>query len=380
MDTGPALLTPSAARSSALACHGSLDDVTRSPVLLVHGTAVAPEENWGPTYLPVLLDRGHAVCTVRLPHYATRDVQANTEYVVTAIRAMAAASGRRISIIGHSQGALLSHTALRMWSDLSRHVDDVIGLAGVYDRGSQDIAARCQSRCPRVLHQLAPGSAFLQDIARRALPTGPAYSNIGTLGDSTVTPQPAANRQPGAHAILIQDVCPGRSMPVPEHAMIAGDAVALALTLDALDHPGTADAGRVDPGVCAEQQYPEFDEVRYLAASGAIRTRLGASTTTEPQLFCRHLSTCRYPRLRGPLISAPSFTIRRHFVVVRTRALGPGRVKIRLGDRRVVRRVQAGPASIRIRRPARRARLVVKTRPRHYTAWGVEGTRRIPRR
>jgi triacylglycerol lipase len=166
----------------------------RTSVLLVHGTAVAPEENWGPTYLPVLLDRGHAACTVRLPDYATRDVQANTEYVVTAIRAMAAASSRRISIIGHSQGALLSHTALRMWSDLSPHVDDVIGLAGVYDRGSQDIAARCQSRCPRVLHQLAPGSAFLQDIARRALPTGPAYTNIGTIGDSTVTPQPAAHR------------------------------------------------------------------------------------------------------------------------------------------------------------------------------------------
>jgi len=377
---GPALLTSSAARSSALTCHGILDDAARPPVLLVPGTAVTPEENWAPTYLPVLLDRGHAVCTVRLPDFATKDVQANAEYVVTAIRTMAARSSRRISIIGHSQGTLLSPVALRMWSDLSPHVDDVIGLAGVYDHGSQEIAARCATRCTPVLHQLAAGSAFLADIRRRALPSGPTYTNIGTLGDTTVTPQPAANQQPGAHSILVQDVCPGRTVPISEHAFIVGDAVALALTLDALDHPGTADLGRLDPNVCADGQYPEFNVVQYLAASTLTGIRAGVSTTSEPHLYCRHRSTCRYPRLRGFLVTAPAFTIGRHSVVVRTRALGPGRVKIRLGDRRVVSRVQAGPVSIRVRRPVGRAQLVVKTRPRHYSAWGVERTKRIPGR
>jgi hypothetical protein len=43
----------------------------------------------------------------------------------------------------------------------------------------------------------------------------------------------------------------------------------------------------------------------------------------------------------------------------------------------VVSRVQAGPVSIRIRRPVGRAQLVVKTIPRHYSAWGVERTKRI---
>jgi hypothetical protein len=45
----------------------------------------------------------------------------------------------------------------------------------------------------------------------------------------------------GATNIAVQDLCPGR--PV-DHIALAYDAVAFALTIDALDHPGPADAGR----------------------------------------------------------------------------------------------------------------------------------------
>ena len=144
----------------------------RAPVLLVPGTTLTPMENWAPTYLPVLLDRGHAVCLVRLPRYGTRDVQANVEYVATAISAMAQRSTRPISTIGLSQGALLPMAALRTWPGLAAHVDDVIGLAGVYERGSTELVRRCRTRCLPVLHQLATGSAYLTHIARKPSPRG----------------------------------------------------------------------------------------------------------------------------------------------------------------------------------------------------------------
>jgi triacylglycerol lipase len=212
---GPAMLSPRADRLDALSCSGDLDDARHAPVLLVPGTTLTPEQNWGPTYRPVLLDRGHAVCMVRLPAYATRDVQANIEYVATAIRTMAARASRKISIIGGSQGALLPQVALRTWPDLPAHVDDVIGVAGVYDRGSEELVRRCRSTCLPVLHQMATGSAFLSAIGRRPLPGGPSYTNIGTRGDQTVTPQPARTGSPAPRRSWSRTSAHGATCPNP---------------------------------------------------------------------------------------------------------------------------------------------------------------------
>lgn len=373
--SGPKMLTPRSARLNALTCYGVLDDAERKPVLLVPGTAMSPRDNWGPSYLPVLLERGHGVCTVDLPDYATRNVEEGAEYVATAIRTMARRSTRPVSLVGHSQGAFLPHVALRTWPDLSYRVDDVIGLAGVYDRGSEALAERCEFRCTPVLHQLTTGSRFLASISRRRLPAGPSYTNIGTLGDLTVTPQPAANRQLGATSIMVQDVCPGRTLPISEHAMIAGDSSALALTLDALEHPGPASIGRLDADVCERPQYPEFDAIRFLAAASLNGTRAGTSSTKEPAPYCRRKPTCRYPRLRGFVTAATRFDVRRRTVTVRAMVQVPGRIKLVLGGRTVKRRAAPGPVTLKIRRPARGARLFVKTRPRHYTAWAAEDSR-----
>jgi triacylglycerol lipase len=376
---GPAMLTARFARFDALACSGALDAAPRGPVLLVPGTAISAADNWGPTYLPVLLERGHAVCTVDLPDYATRNVEEGAEYVATAIRRMAGASTRPISLIGHSQGAYLPRVALRTWPDLTAHVDDLIGLAGVYDRGSQALRGRCRLRCMPVLHQLASGSRFLARMSGLRLPPGPSYTNIGTLGDLTITPQPAANQQPGATSIMVQDVCPGRTMPIAEHAMIAGDAAALALALDALDHPGPALPDRIDPAVCERQQFPEFDSLRFLAATTLTSTRAGTSASEEPAPYCRRMPTCRQPRLRGFVTTATRYAVRRDGITVRTRVRLPGRIRVTLGGRSVSRTVTPGRVTLRIRRPDRAARLLVKALPRHFTSWAVEGSRRVGR-
>ena len=376
---GPALLTSPTARLAALTCEGDLDEAALDPVLLVPGTQVYARENWEPSYLPVLLERGHAVCLVDLPQFGTRDIQASSGYVATAIRAMAAMSDRDISIIGHSQGAFLPHVALRIWPDLSPHVEDVVGVAGVYDRGSNALRGRCRTSCTPVLHQLATGSAFLANIGKRRLPAGPAYTNIGSLGDRTVTPQPAANQQPRASSILIQDLCPGRVIPLSEHAMIIGDAAALALVLDALDHPGPASVARVDTGVCEIGEYPGFDSAAYIAVAALAELRAGTPSANEPRRYCRHQPTCRKPRLRGYLTTRPRYRVGGHRVTLRTTAELHGRIKIVLGGRTITRTVDPGPVTLRIRRPANRARLTIKTRPAYYRTWTIEHTRWIGR-
>jgi len=375
---GPAMVTPRKARLNALTCYGRIDDARRAPILLVGGTAVTGSENWTPTYLSVLRDRGHAVCLVDLPNFGTHDVQANSEYVATAVRTIASRSDRRLSIISHSQGAFLANIALRTWPDLSAHLDDVIGLAGVYDRGSAELARRCQIRCTPVLHQLASGSRFLASIRKRPLPKGVSYTNIGTLGDTTVTPQPAANQQAGANSIMVQDVCPGRILPISEHAMIVGDSVALALALDALDHRGTSARARLSPTVCDRGHYPEFRFLQYLATSSLTDARAGPRTTHEPALFCRHQPTCRYPRARGPLITAPRYSIESRTVTIRTRALGVGTVVVRLGGRRVRQHVEPGRLTLHIRRVPNRAQLRLLTQPKYFSVAAPEAVRWIP--
>ncbi len=167
---GPAMLSSAADRAHALSCKGDLAGSSRTPVLLVPGTGTTPMEIWGRTYRPVLLRRGYPVCLVRVPAVGTDDVQVNIEYVATAVRRMSERAGRKISMIGVSQGGLLSVAALRTWPSLGRLVDDVIGLVGVYDRGSQALVERCQRACLPVLRQMSPGSAYLTALHRRPLP------------------------------------------------------------------------------------------------------------------------------------------------------------------------------------------------------------------
>lgn len=132
-EPGPALQTPTATLQQAVSCTADLAGAATTPVLLVHGTYIDSAESWGWGYQRVLAAQGYPVCTVELPQRATIDMQTSVEYVVHAIRHANEVSGRRVAVIGHSQGAILPVWALRFWPDLAARVDDMIGLAGPMD-------------------------------------------------------------------------------------------------------------------------------------------------------------------------------------------------------------------------------------------------------
>ena len=60
----------------------------------------------GWNYQRVLPTKGWAACTIDLPNHGASDIQPAADYVVYAIRTMAHESGRKITVIGHSQGGL----------------------------------------------------------------------------------------------------------------------------------------------------------------------------------------------------------------------------------------------------------------------------------
>lgn len=374
---GPPMVSSAAARHAAVRCFGDLADPARPVVLLIPGTGLTAEENWSPTYRPALRARGFATCQVQLPAYATRDLQVSAEYVATAIRDVHRASGRLISLVGLSQGALLPRVALKIWPSLALEVEDVIGLGGVYDAGSAGVNERCSTSCAPALQQMRSHAALLSALGRRPLPDGPSYSNVGTLADLTVTPQPSANEQRGSRSIQVQEVCPGRGESTNAHAYLAGDAVAFALVLDALVASGTGSADRIPTTVCDEQYYPEFDEETWTALAPVIGSRLNGKVGTEPAVRCYLDADCRDVDARGRLLSLSRKTVKGRKVVWTGQVVKAGTVRLRLAGRTVARRVSPGRVVLQMTVPRRARYLRVETMPSGYRVWGLESIHRV---
>lgn len=408
--SSPSLEEPQALLRDALSCSADLATAPRPPVLLVHGTSVTAEENWSWGYQHDLRNRKHGVCTVQLPDRARVDTQRSVEYVVFAIREMSRLSGGRpVSTLGHSQGATLPVFALRVWPDLAPLVDDVVGIAGVYLNGSQEIRDNCADGCSPPFWQFATGSRLLAALTEHPLPPGPSFSALATLADEVVTPQPRANELPGGRSIQIQDVCPGRRH-AEDHIFMAGDAVMHALVIDALDHPGTADPDRIDRTVCAEQVFLGIDPVKLALIAPTLLTQAtsaGPDVAEEPPVRCAITGTCARPASGARVLVSSRLrdaTIRRSSrcqgrcgrplrAVLRVHAATDGHLRLRLvavGTRRhrtvftAARRLRAGRrSSVRVRArpcsrcsalPAGRYRVSLQTRAPHATGWRVERT------
>ena len=67
-------------------CNMDLRDAQRPPVLLVPGTTLTPDVNYGWNYVPALDAMGWPVCTVEMPESALADIQLSAEHIEYAIR------------------------------------------------------------------------------------------------------------------------------------------------------------------------------------------------------------------------------------------------------------------------------------------------------
>lgn len=232
--TGPTLLVPQAQLAAALSCTPDLATATRDPVLITPAFSTAQESFSG--YLAQLPALGIPTCSLSLPDNGFDDLQNAAEYVVYAVREMAALSGRKVILFGHQHGPLDQLWALMFWPDLPGKVSSLISLATPY-QGTVTATAVCETgrRCSPAVWQIRAGSQFLAALNARPLPPGLAVTAITTLYDEVIIPQPEAGRREGAANIVLQDLCPGRMV---EHFLILSDNLTYELVLDAINHPG----------------------------------------------------------------------------------------------------------------------------------------------
>ena len=292
---GPDLSIPDDVLAASLHCSVPLDDLgdaEADPVLLLSGTTLDPPENFGWNYEPALTAAGIPWCTSTSPGRNMADVQVRGEYVVYAIRTMAGHADRDVALLGHSQGGMVGRWALRFWPDTRDLVSDVVGLAPSND-GTLAAVGVCAPTCAPSFWQQRTGSAFLAALnsGRQTFP-GVDYTAVYTLTDEVVTPQPAgsdlADDGGDVTNVALQDVCPAH--PADHLSTGTSDAVAWALTLDALTHDGPADPGRIDPSVCLAPFMPGVNPVTFptdfahAAAILADSAALYPHTPAEPPL------------------------------------------------------------------------------------------------
>ena len=304
---GPKLRVDKDKLRGSLVCTDDVAGATRAPVLLVPATGVNSEQNFSWNYEKLLTARGIPFCTSDQPgarNSNQTDIQLRGQYLTYAIRKVHAMAGRKIAVMGHSQGGMAMRWPLRFWPDTRAMVDDVIGFAGTNQGTTQ--AADCDGTadCTAAGAQQSNGSQFIRALNSGAETfAGISYTEIGTARDETVTPQPGASFVDGPGDItnvLIQDVCPNATS---EHLMVGtSDPTAAALALDALDHPGPADPHRISPTVCAEPFQPGVDPVTAPAEIAAAIKSLyldDSPKVAEPALRCyvfKNGRTCRRAR------------------------------------------------------------------------------------
>src|SRR3954453_390242 len=286
---GPALSVPAASLSASLPCSTSLTGISRDPILLVPGTNLDPQPNFGWNYERAFDALHWPYCAVTLPHHAMGDVQVAGEYVVYALRTMAARSGRKIEVLGYSQGGMLPRWALRWWPDTRRLVDDLVGL-DPSNHGTLDAQVACHVQCPPAYWQQASNAHFYAALNRGAGTfAGINYTVVFSRTDEVVVPNLDATGSSSLHTgsghvvnVAVQDICPA---DVSEHlAMGSYDAVGYALAVDAFTHAGSASAARVPAMVCAQPLQPGVDQSTFVTDYAAYVAYIGQSAQESPEV------------------------------------------------------------------------------------------------
>ncbi|HKH23289.1 MAG TPA: hypothetical protein VKA88_06670, partial [Solirubrobacterales bacterium] len=217
------------------------------------------------------------------------DIQVAGEYVVNAIRTMYARAGRKVSLIGHSQGGMLPRWALRFWPDTRAMVDDDIGVAAS-NHGSSGAQFVCQLGCSPADWQQSDSSQFIAALNsyQESFP-GVSYTAIYTRFDEVVTPNSDDSGSSSIHGgggditnVAIQDVCPA---DFSDHLAVGTqDNTAYALAIDALSHPGPAVPSNVPASVCTDPLMPGINKATYPADALAAAAGFAQNVATAPQV------------------------------------------------------------------------------------------------
>ena len=310
---GPPLSVPTDKLAQSMRCSADLTSSTHTPVLFVTPTLVNPDEAFF-AFEHALDAMGVPYCTLTIPFFTTEDIQVSAEYVVYAVRTIHAWTGRKVDMLGWSQGGGPEpRWALRFWPDIRPLVAKLIDIEApnhgtvvihMFCAAGVCSSAICYVTCVPALWQQADNSNFVAALnsGQETFP-GIAYTNIYSRVSQFVQPNLDASGTTSLHGgggeianIATQDICP---LNVADHLAYYYDPVGYALVMDALTHPGPADPARIDRSVCTQVSNPYVPPAsiptytaHFYNAIFVERLHQEPQTTAEPPLKCYVTASC----------------------------------------------------------------------------------------
>jgi triacylglycerol lipase len=286
-DTGPALRTSPAVLASALKCPNGFHHPDKQVVLLGAGTALWGTETYAKGLGVVLSNAHFDWCTIDVPDRLLGDVQTNTEFTVAAVRWIHHQTGRSVSLVSHSQGAMEARWAVQWWPDVRANVDHVVTIEGA-NQGLPTANVLCAIPCIPFAWQGRVGSNFMTAMNSDPVPAGPVYTAITSITDvGNVAPTVYFIPGNGSGNVFVQDKCPGR--PV-DHMQSLFDAAELGIVMAALTQPGQVDLTRVPNAVCGQLYAAGINPIDATTSIASLYAKnisgivLGEKVTAEPPL------------------------------------------------------------------------------------------------
>jgi hypothetical protein len=292
---GPPLDVPAASLAASLTCTSNVGKSSEHTILLVPGTTLTPSVNFDWNYERAFTANGMPWCAVTLPENAMGDIPTAGEYVVNALRTVAARSGHKVDVLGYSQGGMVPRWALRFWPDTRALVDQYVAL-DPSNHGTVDAYPVCAAGCAPAFWQQQSGSHFTTALNSGAETfSGISYTVVYSDDDEVVVPNlPVASSsslETGGGTIAnisVQSICP---TDVSEHlAMGSYDPVGYALAIDSFTRNAVAKPSDVPLSVCATLFQPGVDPAtfasNYAMYTGYVATTIATTpfVSAEPTL------------------------------------------------------------------------------------------------
>lgn len=263
------------------------------PILLIHGTTLSTATTWSWSWIPALTKAGRSWCTVELVDKGMSDAQTSAERVAQAvIQTNRLSNGKKVQIVGHSQGALVPRISIRYFPEIRPLIEELVSLAGSH-HGTLDAQAVCAvGRCAESIWQQRNNSNLISALNSGGLETfeGIDYTSLYSRYDQVVVPNfdsplgSASSKLRGegnVNNVLLQDVCP---LNLAEHlGMGTFDGLTYRLAMDALEFEGPLNLTRFDASsACTELLMPGVVPSEFPVKFAALVLELATSLATAP--------------------------------------------------------------------------------------------------
>ncbi|WAR60009.1 hypothetical protein PtB15_11B650 [Puccinia triticina] len=176
----------------AMVCPRGISNKAGGIVFLVHGASTTGTNTWsGSPFNEPLANSGpgYDICWVNLPWKGLGDIQQTAEYVAFGIKyfsSLSHASGNKINVIGHSQGAGSSlQWALTFWPSIQPLVLNFFAIGGTF-RGTIEAIPMCilenlWGGCMPSPLQLKPNSKYTKAQNSELDKHSGAYAQVKTI-------------------------------------------------------------------------------------------------------------------------------------------------------------------------------------------------------